>query len=221
MIQVESDHYDFESYITLPRWMSFWHQMNAVVRSGAKTVLEIGCGSGVMTHALRNNVGLNVTTFDFDAALKPDVIGDIRQLDRYFQPQSFDCICAFQVLEHLPFGDVKQVLPHLARIARHHIILSVPHWGYFMEWRIRFWRARWSGVFSRKLTRHPKWVFDGEHYWELGTRDYPVSQVRRVLEQHFEVRRAYFCPDNSYHYFFECTPKTLHAGANVAHSARS
>lgn len=219
MVQVKNDHYDFESYITLQRWMSFWHQINAIARSGAKTVLELGCGSGVMTHALRDMIGIKVTTFDFDAALNPDVVGDVRQIEHYFQPESFDCVCAFQVLEHLPYADFERVLPHLARIARNHVILSVPHWGYFMELRVRFWRARWNAVFSRKWTRPHQWIFDGEHYWELGTKNYPVSKVRRTLEQHFDVRRAYFCPDNSYHYFFECVPKGANAESAAAKRA--
>lgn len=220
MVQVRDDHYDFETYITLHRWMSFWHQMNAVVRSGAKTVLELGCGSGIMTQALRSAVGLQVTTFDFDPGLKPDVVGDIRKLEDYFAPASFDCVCAFQVLEHLPYADFEHTLPQLARIARHSVLLSLPHWGYVMELRFRFWRTRWSAAFARKITRRHRWRFDGEHYWELGTTDYPVNKLRRALEAHFIVRRAYFCPDNSYHYFFECTPKRSGegdcAGANQA-----
>lgn len=207
MVQVTQQHYEFDTYITLPRWMSYWHQMNAVARTRARSILELGCGTGVMTRCLRENIGLDVKTFDFDAALKPDVIGDVRNIGEHFAPKSFDCVCAFQVLEHVPYDDFERTLPQLAKVTRGHLLISLPHWGYFVECRVRIWKERWVGAFARKLTRPYNWNFNGEHYWELGTRGYSISRVQRSLERWFVVERNYFCPDNSYHYFFECIPR--------------
>ena len=41
-VQVAPEHYDFERYDDAERWMSYWHQLRAVLAVRPKTVLEIG-----------------------------------------------------------------------------------------------------------------------------------------------------------------------------------
>jgi predicted SAM-dependent methyltransferase len=154
---------------------------------------------------LRHCMGLKVTTFDFDESLKPDVVGDIRNLENYFRPNSFDVLCAFQVLEHLPFMHFYPSLVQMSRIAKTHVIISLPHWGYFFH--VRLWVKRWQYVFGRKITRPFTWQFDGEHYWEIGTRDHPMEKIVKIISQVLDINDRYFCPDYPYHYFFECNVK--------------
>lgn len=202
-VQVEDGFYEFDRYVTDERWASFWHQIRAVLGTRPATVLEVGPGFGATTFGLRR-AGVNVTTFDFDPALKPDVVGDVRRLGELVPAKSFDTACAFQILEHLPFEDFPVALEALAGAARRNVIISLPYWGYPLEFRFRFLKNRFSGRFARKLSRNPVWTFDGQHYWELGTKGHSVARVERELEKHFIVRKKYFCPDYSYHYFFEC-----------------
>jgi SAM-dependent methyltransferase len=203
MPQVASDFYDSGSYDELHRWISYWYQIQAVVRAEPANVLEIGCGTRVMSDYLRNQVNIDVTTFDFDASRAPDVVGDVRSLSEHFSSASFDCVCAFQVLEHIPYEDFEGTLKQLAEVTRKSVIISLPHWGYFFQFRIHLFKQL-EVVFGRKVTRPFTWQFNGQHYWEIGTRRYPLKRVLRSISKVLGIDRHYFCPDYPYHYFFEC-----------------
>jgi SAM-dependent methyltransferase len=205
MAQVLPDHYGPSIYEHLYRWISYWYQIQAILRANPSTVLEIGPGTGVLTNYLRNRLGIKVTTFDFDSTRNPDVVGDIRNLTDYFDVASFDCVCAFQVLEHIPYHDFEKVLGHLASVSRKHVLLSLPYWGYFIQFRIRLFKV--SFAFGIKVTRPFTWHFDGQHYWEIGTRGYPLRRVLNSISTVLQIDRHYFCPDYPYHYFFECRRK--------------
>jgi SAM-dependent methyltransferase len=201
-VQVGEGFYDFETYMTRERWQSYWYQLRAVMKYKPKTVLEIGCGTGATTQMLRR-LGIDVTTFDFDANLNPDISGDVRELEALVGKGSYDLVCAFQVLEHIPYADFKPTLAQLGRVARQNVVISLPHWGYPVELRGQFFKKRFSLAFARKLTRPMEWKFDGEHYWELGTNGHSLAQVRAAIAGELPILDEYFCADYSYHYFFE------------------
>jgi SAM-dependent methyltransferase len=203
-LQVDAKFYSFAEYVNFRRWCSYWHQIDAVLRGRPSSVLEIGPGFGTTTQALRR-AGVQVTTFDFDPELKPDLVGDARALNTLVAPGSFDAICAFQVLEHIPFEDFDGIVANLALASRDKVIISLPHWGYPVEFRFRFLKDVISRAISFKVTRPKTWTFDGQHYWELGTRGYAIKDVAKVIDRHLKIDRQYFCPDYSYHYFFECS----------------
>ena len=201
--QVDAEFYDFTSYVHLKRWISYWYQIDTVLRHRPRSVLEIGPGNGTTTAALRR-AGVAVTTFDFDPELHPDVVGDVRRLGEVVAAKSHDLVCAFQVLEHLPFADLDAALAGLATVARQRVVISLPHWGYPLELRLRLAKDRLAFAFARKLTRPKLWRLDGQHHWELGTRGHSVDRVAAAIERHMRIERRWFCPDYSYHYFFEC-----------------
>jgi hypothetical protein len=122
-VQVAPEHYDFERYDDPERWMSYWHQLRAVLSVRPKTVLEIGPGSGVFRNYLRA-AGVEVKTLDIDATRGVDYVADITKLDQILpQGLMFDAICAFQVLEHLPLAELETCLANIARRGlrrRHH-----------------------------------------------------------------------------------------------------
>src|SRR3954466_4766904 len=79
-VQVAPDHYDFAHYDDAERWMSYWHQIRAVLAVRPKTVLEIGPGSGVFRNYLRS-AGVDVKTLDIDPTRTVDYVADITKLD--------------------------------------------------------------------------------------------------------------------------------------------
>ena len=205
-MQVASGHYGPANYDELHRWLSYWHQIQSVASCRAQNVLEVGVGSGVLSSYLRSRLGLDVTTFDFDESLHPDLVGDVRELDSFVEEGAFDSVVAFQVLEHLPFSDFIPALRQLARASRQTVILSLPHYGYDLQMRFRLWK--WTWAFGRKISKNPAWAFDGEHYWEIGVRGHSLNRVRQAISSVLDIQRAYFCPDYPYHYFFECAKHT-------------
>lgn len=201
-VQVAEGFYSFDNYISRERWQSFWYQLNAIMKYRPANVLEIGGGPGATALMLRK-LGVEVTTFDFDASLSPDIQGDVRRIGEMVEARSFDVVCAFQVLEHVPYADFLPTLTQLGRIARNNVVISLPHWGYPVELRGMFLKQRFSLAIGRKLTRPMEWKFDGQHYWELGTSATPLAKVRADIESVVDVLDGYFCTDYSYHYFFE------------------
>lgn len=196
--------------------MAYWYQLRALARTGARSVLEIGRGTGVVSDYLRRR-GFRVVTLDIDPALRPDVVGDVRNAAALFRPRAFDAVCAFQVLEHLPFADFAPTLAGLAQVARRSVVFSLPHWGYTLH--VRLWVKRYQLVFGRKLTRPFTWRFDGQHHWEIGTRGYPLARVVATVASVLDIDAHYFCPDYPYHYFFECRVKGALAGGRNGSSA--
>ena len=206
-IQVAGDFYEFEKYVTFQRWSSFWHQIIATLRYKPTSVLEIGVGLGVTTEVLRR-CGITVTTFDFDPSLKPDISGDVRKIRQLIAPRSVDMVCAFQILEHIPFNDFEEAVKGLAATAQNHVIISLPQWGRPFEFRARFFKNRFAIALGRRFYHRKPWAFDGQHYWEIGATGHEFEKVHALIVRHLDVLRHYVCSDNSYHYFFECAVRS-------------
>jgi len=200
--QVQTEHYRPAHYDQFHRWVSYWYQIQSILRSRAKTVLEIGVGSGVVSSYLRSRLNVAVTTCDLDETLGADLIGDVRHLDQVVSSDSFDAVVAFQVLEHLPFADLPDALAQMRRASSNAVIISLPYYGWAFQFRIGF--RKWNWVLGRKISKYPRWNFDGQHYWEIGTRGHSLSHVRRTICSVLNIRSEYFCADHPYHYFFEC-----------------
>jgi SAM-dependent methyltransferase len=121
--QVEAEHYEGAGYNTKERICSFWHQVDEVRALGARTVLEVGPGSGMVTDWLRRE-GIEVTTLDMDPAIGADVEGSVTELP--FPEDAFDAALCSQVLEHMPFAAAERGLGELGRVARSGVVISVP-----------------------------------------------------------------------------------------------
>ncbi|MCX5744662.1 MAG: methyltransferase domain-containing protein [Proteobacteria bacterium] len=205
-VQVAPEHYDFERYEDRERWMSYWHQIRAVLAVRPKTVLEIGPGSGVFRRYLEH-AGVTVKTLDIDASRGVDYVADITRLDETLPPGlTFDAVCAFQVLEHLPFDQFETCLAGIARRAKPHVFISLPYRGLRIRW------AFWWG--DHLLTLGHKFMIPfyrhkpiPEHYWELG---YPYSarKVTKVIAKHLTVVERAFIRENPYHYMWRLASST-------------
>lgn len=199
-VQVAPEHYDFERYDDAERWMSYWHQLRAVLAVRPRTVLEIGPGSGVCRRYLEH-AGVDVKTLDIDASRGVDYVADITKLDETLPAGlSFDVVCAFQVLEHLPLDQFELCLGNLARRSNKHVFISLPYRGLRVRWS--FW---WGG---HHLTLGHKFMLPWrhqpipEHFWELG---YPITarKITKRIKTVFNVVSKGFIPENPYHYMWQ------------------
>lgn len=68
-------------------------------------VLEIGCGKGAFTNKIstKNYTGLDFSTKAKELATKKNIIIKNQSIERHSKTNKnkYDCICAFQVLEHV------------------------------------------------------------------------------------------------------------------------
>jgi SAM-dependent methyltransferase len=203
-IQVAPTHYDGPTYDTKERWASYWHQIDEVRAVAASSCLEIGTGNGFVKAYLGSR-GIDVTSVDFDPALKPDRVGDVRSLP--CADAEFDVVICAQVLEHLPFEDLDVAMAELRRVCRRRVIVSIPRSGRFVRIAFRippFRSFSWVTV----LPGRRAFAFDGQHYWQAGARTSPLHVVRAVIERHFYVRRDYLVTEHPYHHFFVLEPRS-------------
>ena len=102
------------------------------------TLLDAGCGEGFVADIFQSALPTSeITGFD----VLPDSVelakrrnpravfsvGDIYQTG--FEDNAFDLVYCFEVLEHLHEPD--RALTEMARVARGHVVLSVPHEPFF------------------------------------------------------------------------------------------
>lgn len=205
--QVEHSHYEFASYVNKQRWISVWHQLDEVIKLDPKNVLEIGPGPGFFK-AAASAFDIHVETLDLDPELKPDHIASVFSMP--FEDGSFDVVCAFQMLEHLPYAESLLAFAEMVRVARNAVIVSLPDAA--KRWPISI-HVPAVGVVNfsipRPRLRALKHVFDGEHYWEINKAGYSLEEVKNKLCQSAPVilNKTYRVPENPYHRFFVFSKK--------------
>ena len=198
--QVERAHYDFKSYMSKARWASFWHQLDEVQKMAPQNVLEIGPGPGLFK-AIAAQFGIIVETLDIDPELHPDHVGSI--LDMPFPDGSYETVCAFQMLEHLPYEHSIRAFEEMLRVSRRHVVISLPDarrvWRYLVH-------IPAIGTIERFVRRPelgaPAHRFDGEHYWEINKQGFALKTVVEDLSAHAALLRTYRVRENPYHRFF-------------------
>lgn len=201
MKQVNKEHYTFEKYLGKDRWNSIWHQISEVINANAKNVLEVGPGPGIFKSVLTNN-GINVETVDVDPELLPDYVASATNLP--FYEDSYDCVCAFQMLEHLPYDQALIAFKEMVRISSKTVIISLPNAE--VMWPFSFHiptRGSVRFLIKNPFRRAKIHSFDGEHYWELNKVDYSESRVvSDLLKLNVVLQKSYRVYEKPYHHFY-------------------
>jgi 2-polyprenyl-3-methyl-5-hydroxy-6-metoxy-1,4-benzoquinol methylase len=198
--QVERAHYAFRRYMDKRRWASIWHQLDEVIALAPADVLEIGPGAGLFKQAAAV-YGVDVQTLDPDPELRPDHVGSATALP--FADGRYDVVCAFQVLEHLPYERALAAFAEMVRVARRHVVISLPDAR--TAWPFAFHVPRWGVV--RGLVPKPAFGlaehrFDGEHHWEINKRGYALAKVVRDLSARCRLAKTYRVHELPNHRFF-------------------
>lgn len=86
--QVPREHY-FKDYDTKERFISYWYQIDEVLRTKLNNALDVGIGNKMVRTYLKS-LGLDITTLDIDLSLEPDHICSVTDLSDYFEINFFD-----------------------------------------------------------------------------------------------------------------------------------
>ena len=199
-MQVDSSHYSFSKYVSIERWLSYWVQLKCINEiPNVKSILLVGVGDGVIVNVLKS-YGYHVKTFDLSDDLSPDFVGDISKIDEIVD-ERFDLIVCCQVLEHLPFSNYSETLSKISKRCTF-LILSLPYCHHKMV-EFRFKVIKLPCFLLRVLIPkfYKKWKFDGQHYWEVGTKGYSYKKIQHIFKESFKLDKSFIAKENSYHYF--------------------
>lgn len=194
--------YSFKNYDSLKTFNGYFYQIETIIKSGAKSVLEIGMGNGTVSQYLKKQE-INITTCDIDVDLCPDVVGDIRNLP--FDNNSFDAVLACQILEHIPFSDFKKALLELRRVSRGTVVVSLPYSHNYLEFFTKivlpFWERQINFSVSLPFARK-KLINKKEHYWEMGLKGHSRSVILKLLKSLFSIKAEFGPILNKNRWFF-------------------
>ena len=91
-----------------------------ILSRGNKRLLNAGSGPESARRIARmiQERGLEELRFDIDPSVKPHVVGSILEIERSFEPQSFEVIWSSHVLEHLFAHEIFPTLRQFHRVLR-------------------------------------------------------------------------------------------------------
>ena len=200
----DAEHYARTAYDSKERFASYWHQIDEIRRLQPDGLLEIGKGNGFFSTYCRAH-GIAVTTLDVDRSVHPDLVGSATCIP--CADASFDAVAAFQILEHLPYAEFPRALRELRRVARRHVVISLPD-------STRTWRymvhvpklGEFSFMLRNPLRKPMTGVVSDQHFWEIGQEGHPVGRIRREIEDAgLVILRQYRVFELPYHRFFVLT----------------
>ncbi len=197
-LQVNSKHYKFSDYVDKNRWMSFYHQLRIIDKYNPKSILEIGPGNKFLGKLIGDRI--KYVSLDIDRELNPEVQGSILKLP--FKNNSFDTICCFQVLEHFPFEQFTHILNQLIDITKKYIFISLPFANHKFSFEFHvpvINEIQMIGLIPRFYKQHK---FDGQHYWEVGTKGYGRKAIRNLLKNNYRLLEEFVPKENTNHIFY-------------------
>jgi len=197
--QVPREHY-FKDYDTKERWISYWYQINEVLKTRPEKVLEVGIGNKTVSDYLRK-LGITVVTADVDKSLEPDYVCSVTELSKYFNENEFDTVLCAEVLEHIPFEYFEKALEELWKVSKMYVILSLPHFGVGFSLSLKIPLLKRINI-TVKIPLPLRHVFDGQHYREVGKKGYSLGKILKILSKLFYIEKTYIVPENPYHKFF-------------------
>ncbi len=182
-------------YDSKERFASYWYQIHEIIQTQPENVLDVGVGNKFVAEYL-TKLDVVTTTLDFDESLEPDIVGDVREIP--LANDSYDTVCAFQVLEHLPFEDFPKCVAELSRVAKKYVLISLPHGRIYSRFRLP--------ICGDLLLPKP---FGGwrpvppEHEWEMDNPGFELKKVMAILENAgTRIEKTYRIFENPYHRMF-------------------
>ncbi len=169
---------------------------------GIESVLIIGIGDGLLPLILKEHLHLSVDTADIDKNLNPDYLVSVHNLSSKIK-KKYDLVICSNVLEHLPFDYFSKSLREINKVTKRYVLITLPYAGFGVNLKftlIHLFSFHIVIKIPYFLKRHR---FNGEHYWEIGTKGYPLSRIKKIIKENgFKILTSYLDKDWDYCYHF-------------------
>jgi 2-polyprenyl-3-methyl-5-hydroxy-6-metoxy-1,4-benzoquinol methylase len=176
-----------------------------MIPPGCKTVLDVGCGNGVLGEYLKKNgvervAGIEIAekaARNASSVLDEVLTGNIESMDLPFDHKSFDCVVCADVLEHLV--DPWCVIGKLKKLVKPGgcIVASIPNIGFHRVVRNLLkgqWRYEDAGVLDRTHLR----FFTLEGIKELfEVNSMKIEEIHRKIDSGANMKILNFLLGNS------------------------
>lgn len=100
----------------------------ALIPEDVHTILDAGCGNGVVTNRLAERwdvLGCDLSASALRHVRAPTLVVDLAAIP--LEDRAFDLVLASDVIEHLPDSIYQRALAEIARVARRYVLIAVPH----------------------------------------------------------------------------------------------
>jgi hypothetical protein len=200
---LEKERYHTDEYFTHAQFISFSEQVRLVHSMNRKDILEIGIGNGIVSDFLRKS-GLNVTTFDINPNLNPDVMGSVTDLIEIFQQRKFDLIICAEVLEHMPFERFEQAISNIAGTTNEYAILTLPRaQRVILDIQLSIKIAKLPYIEKGLFLSIPNSNIPTAHHWELdSSKETKLKAIDAILKEHFMILDSNRFRFRSRHHYF-------------------
>lgn len=198
--QVDKALREFRFYMSKYRWLSLWHQLDEVFALNPSTILEVGPWRGVFK-VLAAHFGVTVETLDINPEFNPDCVGSAKEIP--FKDNSFGCVCAFQMLEHMSYEKSLEAFGEMIRVAKNHVVISLPDAKSLLTYSLYIPIAGQKIIHlpAPQLRRKQK-KLDG-HYWEINKKGFPLQKIiHDFTRQNAKMMKTYRVSEFPYHRYF-------------------
>lgn len=208
------EYYDFSGYVNRARWLTYFHQLELILRTEPASVLEIGVGPGIVRAVLQDR-GVAVTTVDVNPDLEADHVGDVRELPESITSRPWDWVLCSRVLHHIPFAEVPSVIKALGLLSSQRLLITVPREDLSFQLSVRRTagkphqlRINLGSRLKRALRNRKVLAGSASGVWMLGDKSgVTQSKFRALLEQHLTVDEEFILADDPSHVFFACSSR--------------
>ena len=144
------------------------HIADILLRNRVKTVLDIGCGDGMLGYIL-SFFGINTTGTDIDCTRSriPCIEGRSPEILEVIEDNSYDAVVSQHMIEHLHPQEQYRLLVEATRIARRLVVVVTPNRTY-----------RW---------KQPDGIYDPDHKHILTVRE--MKDIMHILRLNNRIKK--------------------------------